>query len=59
MFILIFSIYIIFLDTYEKGMKKLKKAENETDINSESEDNEALKKSRQNRAKTVKQRRKF
>jgi len=34
-------------------MKKLKKAENETDINSESEDNEALKKSRKDRAKTV------
>ncbi|XP_025266538.1 uncharacterized protein LOC105249811 isoform X2 [Camponotus floridanus] len=38
-------------NTYEKGLLKLKKAEFISDINSESDDSEELKKSRKNRAK--------
>jgi len=41
------------LDTYEKGLLKLKKAEFISDINSESDDSEELKKSRKNRAKKI------
>ncbi|XP_020296331.1 uncharacterized protein LOC109861195, partial [Pseudomyrmex gracilis] len=40
-------------NTYKKGIKKLKKAEFISDVNSESEDNDTLKKSRKYRAKTV------
>lgn len=43
---------MFFLDTYEKGMIKLKKAEFISDINSES-DAEISKKSRKHRAKAV------
>ncbi|XP_039306066.1 uncharacterized protein LOC113005541 [Solenopsis invicta] len=40
-------------DTYHKGMKKLKKVEFISDVNSESEDYEISKKERKNRAKTI------
>jgi len=43
---------IFCLDTYEKGLFKLKK-EFISDINSESDDSEELKKSRKNRAKKI------
>lgn len=43
--------YISCLDTYEKGLMKLKKAEFMSDVNSESDDSEELKRSRKNRAK--------
>ncbi|CAL1672391.1 unnamed protein product [Lasius platythorax] len=39
--------------TYEKGIKKFKKAEFKSDLNSDSEDNDTLKRSRKYRAKTV------
>lgn len=43
--------YIFYIDTYEKGLLKLKKAEMLSDINSETDDLEVFKKSRKERAK--------
>lgn len=45
--------YHFFSDTYEKGMKKFKKAEFITDLNSESEDSDTKKKNRKYRAKAI------
>lgn len=42
-----------FSDTYEKGMKKFKKAEFISDLNSESEDSDTKKKNRKYRAKAI------
>lgn len=43
----------MFSGTYETGMKKLKKAEFMSDINSDTEDDETKKKGRKHRAKAV------
>lgn len=52
MFFYVLSInYIFYVDTYDKGLLKLKKLEILSDINSENDDLEVIKKSRKERAK--------